>query len=252
MTINIAPIIDFTDIPKNEWEAVGFVQKSLNSLEDRVIDFKHCLSLARYASDKANIIDLEFRKKTDLFLEDNSSDILDSRVMPSISDYNDNRREFSDWLHVAVRHGAIVAYEFWMATQSLNHHLGVAATLRKRVDQRVRKLAQKTFTDCFPSIASVRLSAAHGSELGSSKADIDKHAFRTGSDDTLKLFINGSVSIQQDSFSYQSSIKNQIVSYQLSDSTLLALSLCVKNYWEAFTPAESSSSKWHRNSGYAF
>lgn len=252
MTINIAPIIDFTDIPENEWEAVGFVQKSLNSLEDRVIEFKHCLSLARYASDRANIIDLEFREQTDLILEGNSTTILDNGAMPSVTDYSDNRREFSDWLHVAVRHGAIVAYEFWMATQSLNHHLGVATTLRERVDQRAKKVAQKTFTDHFPSIASVRLSAAHGSELGSSKADIDKHAFRTGSDDTLKLLINGSVSIQQGSFSYQSSIRNQMVSYELSDSTLLALSLCVKNYWEAFTPAESSSSKWQRNLGYDF
>ncbi|WP_176473093.1 hypothetical protein [Sphingomonas lenta] len=126
-----------------------------------------------------------------------------------------------------------------------------------KVDLDAKKRAQKILESNFPQIASIRLSAAHPREIGSTPRDHEKHSIKGGHSDRVisssspQLLIEGSLLIEDHRLVYTSSISGRAVSFELSETSYKHLVDAQLEFWNAFSPLEDQfwrdtrlSEKW--------
>lgn len=152
---------------------------------------------------------------------------------------SDERTRLQAWMMIAARHGAIELYTFWMINQAINNLFGRCPTLKTRLDNATIKRSRSIFSDAFPSIAKIRMAAAHGAEVIDNPEKLKERSSKitelgagfegNGFIATPGMIINHCFTITIDGTS---------VSYGMSKETLDSLSACLAELFAAFKPIE--------------
>lgn len=233
--IENAPMIDGQSLPDNEQVAAHFIQRNLYELAYSVREFASTLEL--FLSALTQDRGLRAAEKGMIANRDWAA------LQTQLEGVRYQRDRCSDWMTIAGRNGAIVAYGFWMKTQAIYDLLGKCPTLRGKHDGEMMKSSRKTFEAAFPGIASIRKAAAHPGELSAKPEEIAKHYATSGLEemgimgaDGGSVYLSGHMMIDDKGMTYAATFMGKVVKYRLSAESLAELGKTVDLIWEAFWP----------------
>lgn len=249
-------------LPEREHETARYIVQNLESLQSLARRFGDTLELYRYARnhEKAilatappfpespalpfemlasnSAVSDEAIAMTELHMRKFHHDVQNYTVARRAKE--DEGAQFTSWMRMAAEHGAITAYGFWMTTQSINALVGGTNVIKSKVDEITRKRAGRTFRDAFPQIALIRIRAAHPGELEASPEELAKHMVFgplegiIRMDENGSMFLAGMIQEEGDGCRYTATVKQKLVSYELSPITLTAIQTSAAEYSAAF------------------
>ena len=170
----------------------------------------------------------------------------------NISDTNPSLGEYTiKWQMMGARDGALSIYHFGTTMGVIKAALHKCPTIASWVDSDKLRTETKRFESFFPNIELMRHAIAHQAELMKNVDSFSAHAF-TGPYETpeIKLSNAESVMVSNNLFDrkFVTTIRGQIISYELSQETCDRLRSVKIGFFEGFREAERQSNAMARMS----
>ncbi|MFK3888474.1 hypothetical protein [Sphingomonas sp. NPDC079357] len=230
-----APFFFIEDFPEAEQRPVHYIISNISSAIAIVDHFQHSLELFIEARARREVA------RKSLHAITHTQDRRQSEDLELLS------KKMKSWIEMSARQGAMLAYSCEQLRQKDSSLFPLCPTFYSGVDKALLKESRIIFQKAFPSIAKVRLPAAHPFEHGSSPKDVDSHAAQDLiefpiHDEYLGLpMIDSKISVCGEELQYHSTVKGQLVGYTLSKNTLKMLFESVRTYALAFGQLDHSA-----------
>lgn len=152
---------------------------------------------------------------------------------------------------MALRFGAIAAYEFSELIQSIDGNVAKCPSVKSARDDAKMGEAREVFKAAFPKIELLRHGAAHGTEFGSTQKKLDEH---TSSEPFEHPFMklapqNLYASRNVVDRTYFCTVRGKTVQYTLDREHREALWRAVELVWAAFRPVGDAIEAQARSRG---
>ena len=208
-----APFIHFDGLPADEMQPALIVQNALSSFKSHVDQFAAALSL------------FDSVKATQAQTHDHSMTL-----------------KLASWAFVPCRDGAMSIYHAYTVLDGVRQTLKAAPELLAMVDRRELKAAGDVFHTQFRTFEAMRHAVAHVGDKMKTPEKLEEHAIK-GAFDFGGIRIEGqkgysTISNLLNGRRYSNSWNGKILSYEISDQSLLHLQGAQYHLWSAFRAAE--------------